>query len=152
LTEYLCDPEEPECKINIKITPLLEGLQSSQLTCSVISDFEFVPTTDSCNPNTSVVPEGEHDIEIKILDAKENVLQTSHILIKNPPEETIDPSRVTLDLTFQQPTYLLEKEDISKEVYTCDPSKDECKVNILVSPKLDGAESSQLACRVTTDF
>jgi len=33
---------------------------------------------------------------------------------------------------FQQPTYLIEKEHI-QELYTCDASKSECKVNFAIA-------------------
>jgi hypothetical protein len=68
LSEYACDPEQAECKINLKIAALLDGIESSQLTCEITSDFEIIPTTDPCNPNTSVVPTGDHIIVIKISD------------------------------------------------------------------------------------
>jgi len=56
LIVYICDPEEVECKINLKIIPMLDGVESSQLACEIIADFELVPTTEPCNPNTSIVP------------------------------------------------------------------------------------------------
>jgi len=153
LTEYTCDPEEIECKINLKVTPLLDGAESSQLTCEITSDFELVPTTEPCNPNTSIVPTGEHIMTIKILDKSGNILQTSTITLKNiPPDTTIDPTRVVTDILWQQPTYLLEKEDTSKSEYTCDPERTECKINLLVTPKLDGLESTKLTCHISTDF
>lgn len=31
--------------------------------------------------------------------------------------------------SFQRPSYILEKDDLSKEVYVCDPDRDTCKVN-----------------------
>ncbi len=68
LTEYVCDSSQPECKVNLKITPLLDGGVSSQLTCQVTSDFTLVPTSDPCNPNTSIVPTGDHIVNVKILD------------------------------------------------------------------------------------
>ena len=43
-------------KWNLKITPLLDGGVSSQLICEVTSDFTLVPTSDPCNPNTSILP------------------------------------------------------------------------------------------------
>lgn len=57
LSEYICDPEQEECKINLKVTPMLDGTESSLLTCDITSDFEIVPTSDACNPNTSIIPE-----------------------------------------------------------------------------------------------
>lgn len=154
LTEYSCDPWETECKVNLKISPFYDGVESSDLACEITSDFELVPTSDLCNPNTSIVPVGEHILTIKILDKSDaTILQTSTITLKNtPPDTTIDPTRVITEIAWQQPTYLLEKDDTSKEKYTCDPEKTECKVNLLVIPKLDGAESSQLTCHITTDF
>lgn len=154
LPEYTCDPEEPECKINLKVTALLDGVESSLLTCEITSDFEIVPTSDPCNPNTSIVPTGDHPITIKILDKNNtSLLQTTVIALKNPEKDTtIDPTRVVTDIAWQQPTYLLEKDDITKSEYTCDTEKPECKVNLLATPKLDGAESSQLSCHITTDF
>ena len=153
LTEYVCDPEESECKMNLKVTPMLDGAESSQLTCDITSDFELVPTKEPCNPNTSIVPTGEHIVTIKILDKNGNILQTSAITLKNIPEDTtIDSSRVVTDILWQQPTYLLEKDDTSKSEYTCDPERTECKINLLVTPKLDGLESTKLTCHITTDF
>ena len=57
LGEYSCDAEQEECKINLKVTPMLDGTESSLLACEITSDFEIVPTSDACNPNTSIVPE-----------------------------------------------------------------------------------------------
>jgi endonuclease YncB( thermonuclease family) len=153
LIEYVCDPEESECKINLKVTPLLDGVESTLLTCEISSDFELVPTTDTCNPNTSIVPTWEHIVTIKILDKEGTILQTSTLTLKNiPPDTTIDPTRVVTDIVWQQPTYLLEKEDTSKSEYTCDPERTECKINLLVTPKLDGLESTKLTCHITSDF
>lgn len=56
LTEYYCDPEESECRVNLKIAPMLDGVESSQITCEIVTDFELVSTTEPCNPNTSIVP------------------------------------------------------------------------------------------------
>jgi hypothetical protein len=56
------------------------------------------------------------------------------------------------ELVWQQPTYFLEMEDISRESYTCDTAKDLCRFNLQVLPKLDGVESSQLTCKISTDF
>ncbi len=154
LSEYSCDPEQEQCKINLKVIPMLDGVESSLLTCDITSDFEIVPTSESCNPNTSIVPVGEHDVSIKILDKTKNtLLQTYHIILKNnPPDTTIDPARVITDIVWQQPTYLLEKEDASRDEYVCDPEKTECKINLLASPKLDGAESTKLSCHISSDF
>lgn len=154
LTTYTCDPEQLECKVNLKVVALLDGIESSQITCEITSDFEIIPTTDPCNPNTSIVPTGEHSLTIKILDkAKAIVLKIYPLTLKNIPEDsTIDPTRVVTDITWQQPTYLLEKEDTSKSKYTCDSGQSECKINLLVTPKLDGVESSKLACHIVTDF
>ena len=48
-------------------------------------------------------------LTIEILDKEESrVLQTYKILLKNnPPDNTIDPTKVVTDITWQQPTYLL---------------------------------------------
>lgn len=154
LVQYTCDSAQAECKINLKITPLLDGANSSFLSCEITSDFEIVPTSDPCNPNTSIVPTGNHDVAIKILDKNKNIiLLTAIITLKNTTEDDIiDPTKVVTDITWQQPTYLLEKDDASKTFYTCDTEKTECKINLLVIPKLDGIESSKLSCHITTDF
>lgn len=154
LSEYSCAPEQEECKMNLKVTPMLDGLESSLLTCEIASDFEIVTTSDPCNPNTSIVPVGEHDVSIKILDKTKNtLLQTYHIILKNnPPDTTIDPTRVITDIIWQQPTYLLQKDDTTRDEYTCDSEKTECKINLLVSPKLDGVESTKLSCHISSDF
>jgi endonuclease YncB( thermonuclease family) len=142
LTEYLCDLEEAECKINLKVTPMLDGVESSQLTCEITTDFELIPTTDPCNPNTSTVPRGDHILTINILDkVRGTVLQTSALTLKNPEKEKLDPTRVVTELVWQQPTYFLEKDDTSRESYTCDTTKDLCRFNLQVLPKLDGEES-----------
>ncbi len=139
LSEYICDTEQDECKVNLKVIPMLDGVESSLLSCEITSDFEIIPTSDPCNPNTSTVATGEHTVTIKILDKTKNTtLQTYQIVLKNnPPDTTIDPTRVVADISWQQPTYLLGKEDTSKNEYTCDTEKPECKINLLVTPKLD---------------
>lgn len=92
-------------------------------------------------------------MSIKIRDkAKNSLIKTYDIVLKNPSRDTsIDPTRVTRDIVWQQPTYLLEK-DIPKTEYVCDPDKAECSVNLLVTPKLDGLESPKLICHITSDF
>ena len=154
LMEYTCDSTQTECKINLKITPLLDGASFSALTCEITSDFEIVPTSDPCNPNTSTVPVGNHDLTIKILDKNKNtILQTSTLTLINIPEDnTINPTKVVTDIIWQQPTYLLEKDDTTKTFYTCDAEKTECKINLLVVPKLEGVESPKLSCHIVTDF
>jgi len=155
LAEYACDPEKPECKINPKLTPILDGIESALLTCEIISDFEIVPTSDPCNPNTSIVPIGEHVLTVKVVEKKNmNVLQTFVITLRNIPPtiEVLDPSRVRTEIVFQQPTYLLDKEDTTLLGYSCDPAKPECKINLEITPKLDGIDSSQLGCHISSDF
>lgn len=154
LTTYICDTAEPECKINLKITPLLDGIESSLLTCEITSDFEIIAGADPCNSNTSIVTTGEHVLTIKILEKSNgHLLQSSVITLKNVPEDTtIDPARVVTDIAWQQPTYLLEKEDTSWSQYICDTTQSECKINLLVTPKLDGIESSKLSCHILGDF
>jgi hypothetical protein len=153
-SEYICDPKEPTCKVNITVSPLLDGIVSSALSCEISADFDLVPTTDPCNPNTSIVPIGEHTLVIKILDKNKNtVLQTSTISIKNIPEDTsISPERVTYTKEWQSPTYLISKEDAAASEYVCDSEQTECKINPLFHVLLDGVESSKLTCLVIADF
>lgn len=132
---------------------MLDGMESSQLTCEITTDFELVPTTEPCNPNTSIVPVGDHTLTINILDkVRGTILQTSALTLKNPEKEKIDPTRVVTEIVWQQPTYFIEKDDVSRESYTCDTTKDLCRFNLQVLPKLDGVETSELTCRITTDF
>lgn len=154
MTEYTCNPDAPNCRINLLFIPLLDGVESSLLTCEITSDFPLEPTADPCNPNTSVVPSGDHILSIKIFEkSNHTLLVTREILLKNPLVDTsIDPLRVTSTLAWQSPTYLLLKEDVSLMEYTCDISQPECKVNPLFTPLLDGVESSLLTCEITSDF
>lgn len=154
LATYMCDTAEPECKINLKVTPMLDAVESSLLTCEITSDFEIVSGTDPCNPNTSIVSVGEHILTIKILEKNNtHLLQTYTITLKNLPEDnTIDPTRVITDILWQQPTYLLKKEDTSRSRYDCDTDQSECKINLLVTPKLEGVESPKLSCHIIGDF
>lgn len=83
LTEYNCDPTQPECKMNLLVTPFLDGVESTKLTCHITSDFELVPTSDPCNPNTSIIPIGEHELIIEILQkSDDSVLTTRTLLLK----------------------------------------------------------------------
>jgi hypothetical protein len=85
LPEYTCDPAQPECKMNLLVTPLLDDIASTRLTCEIVSDFPLEPTTDVCNPNTSIVPFGEHILTIKILQKSDSLLlSTRQILLKHP--------------------------------------------------------------------
>lgn len=52
-----------------------------------------------------------------------------------------------IQFTFQQPTYLLEK-DIIQDTYTCDSSKDECKVNLDLSSTFGWSIPSSMACSI----
>ncbi|MCB9806593.1 hypothetical protein H6768_01615 [Candidatus Peribacteria bacterium] len=56
------------------------------------------------------------------------------------------------EIVWQQPTYFLEKDDIAREIYSCDATKDICRFNLQVLPKLDGEITSKLTCRITSDF
>jgi hypothetical protein len=105
----------------------------------ITADFDLIAGAEPCNPNTSVVPVGDHHITIQILQKSDNaLLVTREILLKNPPvDTTIDPTRVTLVFEWQQTTHLLLKEDVSLSEYTCDPEQTECKMNLLVTPFLD---------------
>lgn len=154
LIEYSCDPNETECKINPQIVPLLDGASSSRLTCEITADFDLIPTTDPCNPNTSLVPSGDHTMIIKIIDKTKNtIVQSSSITFKNSPKEvSIDLSRVSIDMSWQSPTYLLSKENTTLSEYTCDSEQSECKINLLITPKLDNTTSSQVTCDITADF
>ena len=154
LSEYTCDPAQPDCKINLLVTPMMDGISSSQLTCVITADFDLILGADPCNPNTSIVPVGDAHITIQVLQKSDNsLLTTREILLKNPPvDTTIDPTRVTFALEWQQTTYLLLKEDTSLAEYTCDPDQAECKINLFVTPFLDGTSSSRLTCEITSDF
>lgn len=88
--EYSCDPAQTECKINLLFVPLVDGVESSQLTCEVTSDFPLIPTLDPCNPNTSIVPLGDHILLIKVLNKTDtSLLVTREILLKNSPPVVI---------------------------------------------------------------
>ena len=125
-------------KRNLRVAALLDGIESSQLTCEITADFDIISTSDPCNPNTSIVPIGDHVMTIKIRDKlKTTVLQISEIKIKNPPINTdIDITKVTIGTAWQSPTYLLSKDDTSLISYNCDPEEPECKINLLVTPLL----------------
>lgn len=154
LNEYVCDSDSPECKINLKVIPLLDWVSSSLITCEILSDFELTPTSDPCNPNTSVVPIWVHTLVIKIIEKNtENVIKIEEISVNNIRENnSIDPTRVVIDIVWQQPTYFLEKEDTSRDIYICDSTKSPCRFNIQIIPKIDWEESTKLVCRITTDF
>lgn len=147
LSEYICDMTKDECEINLKITPQKDGVNDTQLTCSIISDFEIVPSvSDPCNPNTSVVPLGDHIITLQILQKSDNsVMFTREILLKNspivPPEdlpvEDVPIPVYSSLLEWQQYTYLLEKENVALSEYTCDSSKPGCKINLRITPLSD---------------
>lgn len=109
LPEYICDSGNSDCKINLLVMPLVDGIGSSELTCEVLSDFELIPTLDPCNPNTSLVPKGDHVLTIKIVKKSDNTLVTTRdIVLKNPIVDTsIDPLRVTSTLVWQSPTDLI---------------------------------------------
>lgn len=155
LSEYSCDSEQADCKINPKITPLLDNISSSQLTCNISASFELIPTTDPCNPNTSLVPEGEHTLVIQIVQVPDNTLLLEKIIAihHTPPEpEAINPEQIGLEVEWQTPTYLLEKADTKIFEYSCDPAQTECKINPKFTPLLDGISSTSLTCDIAADF
>jgi len=149
LSEYTCDSSKPECKINLKITPQKDGVNDTQLTCFITADFDLIPSvSDVCNPNSSIVPAGDHHITIQILQKSDNTLLTTReIILKNPLsvpplEPPIDPPDVTpptytFVLEWQIPTYLLGKEDTTLSEYICDTTKDECEINLKITPQRD---------------
>lgn len=82
-----------------------------------------------------------------------SLLVSRDIVFKNIPQDIIiDPTRITTFLTWQSPTYLLQKENTALAEYTCDVGLLDCKINLLVTPLLDGIESTQLTCEITADF
>jgi hypothetical protein len=59
----------------------------------------------------------------------------------------------TFQWLFQQPTYLLEKDTPNLEVYTCDVSKDACKVNFDFTPSVPtDLPASHYSCRIDFGF
>ncbi len=87
--EYTCDSSQSDCKINLLFNPLLDGLESSKLTCEITADFPLETTADPCNPNTSLVPVGDHVLTFKILQTSDNtILATREVLLKNPIRAT----------------------------------------------------------------
>lgn len=154
LAQYVCDPEKTECRINPLITPLLDGHISSEIICHIFADFELISTSDACNPNTSPVPLGDHTITIEILQKSNMALLVSReIILKNTPiNDTINPTSITALLSWQSPTYFLQKEDATLTEYTCDSSQAECRMNLLVTPLIDGVENARVTCHIFSDF
>jgi hypothetical protein len=137
------------------VTPKKDGNEDSQLTCLITASFELLPSvSDPCNPLQSTVPFGDQNITIQILKKSDSsVVTTRNIILKHPLIDTsIDPLRVTSTFTWQSPTYLLPKEDTSLTEYTCNPEETDCKMNLLVLPLLDGLESNEVTCQITSDF
>lgn len=149
-----CDPEKDSCKINPIISPLLDGKKSPELICNISADFELIPTIDPCNPNTSTVPSWDHTLTINVLQkSTQQVLISREIHLKNNSESTtIDATRITSKISWQSPSYLVEKDNVTLTEYNCDTSQPDCKVNLLVTPFLDGIESTKLSCQITSDF
>ena len=57
------------------------------------------------------------------------------------------------EILFQNPSYVLEKEQNNKILYICDEEKSECKINLkLVQPWTTSSLSSNLSCEITTTF
>jgi hypothetical protein len=137
------------------VTPKKDGNEDNGLTCLITASFELLPSvSDPCNLVDSLVPHGDHTLTLQIIsEADSAVLATRIITLKNPIIDTsIDLLRVTSTLTWQSPTYLLSKESPSLTEYTCDPENTECKMNLLVTPLLDGVDSTKLTCEITSDF
>ncbi|MDD3302146.1 MAG: PKD domain-containing protein, partial [Candidatus Gracilibacteria bacterium] len=79
----------------------------------------------------------------------DSILEGSGGLIENSFVGNINLPQVLV--SFQSPTYLLEKE-IDKNEYFCDQSKDECKVNIDLTKSFSGFVSSDYACSIVLPF
>ena len=57
------------------------------------------------------------------------------------------------DLSFQNPSYLLDKDNTSKIIYFCDLTKDTCKINFkLTQIETTSSLSSKLQCKFITTF
>lgn len=91
---------------------------------------------------------------IQVLQKSDSSLIATRVIkLHNPVvDNSIDPTRVTMTLNWQNYTYLLGKEDKSLSDYVCDPSHTECKINLQLLPFLDGIASNRLTCAITTDF
>jgi len=79
----------------------------------------------------------------------EGILDGSWWLIENSFVWNINLPQVLI--SFQSPTYLLEKE-IDKNEYFCDQSKDECKVNMDLTKSFSWFVSSNYACSIVLPF
>lgn len=79
--EYSCDGEKTECKINLLVSPKLDGAESTKLTCRIFTDFG--QGENDCNPDTFSVPTGNHTLTIETKNKLTNdVITTRTIQIR----------------------------------------------------------------------
>ena len=70
--------------------------------------------------------------------------------IENPDENNEEIPEIIFPeifIDFQNPSYILEK-DIQKQEYSCDPEKQECKVNIKILDETQSEISSDFWCEI----
>ena len=94
LAEYFCDSTRSSCSINPEITPLLDGVASTLLICSFVSDIDLTPTSDPCNPNTSTVPSGDHTLSIEIREKSTGMLLVTRPIMIHGLAPVIPPDSV----------------------------------------------------------
>jgi micrococcal nuclease len=80
---YLCDSSKDECKLNIDLRQTFWGSIPAKFECLINSPL-FSWETDFCNPNTIVIPEGEHSISFRIFEKNNpNNFQEKTIYVSN---------------------------------------------------------------------
>jgi len=121
---YTCDPNRKNCKINFGIRKLDgRNLWNKNHICT--TDFEF-GTTDqdnTCNPRKVVFPSWTHTVVFSayLKDDPDTVI-TKQVTVVNPEK---DPS---FSLELNNNKYLTL--DTATNTYTCNPSKNNCFLNL----------------------
>ena len=81
--EYSCDPDQAECKVNIKILDENQSEILSDFWCEII--FSNSSEIFDCNPNSILFEESENTINIKLFEEnnRENFVEKEIIILKN---------------------------------------------------------------------
>jgi len=93
---YSCDPDKPECKINLKILDESQQDYSSDFRCEIkFSTGEFF---DNCNPTSVIMTQVENNFLIKVfeIDNPDNFIE-KNIIIFNNSNEIVEEDEIQED-------------------------------------------------------
>lgn len=116
---YECDSSKWDCKVNFSLEDTFWGYVPAAYTCT--TDFWFSTWEENkCNPNTVVIPEGEHQMRFTIFEKNNS---------QNAKQKNITIKNIKKVVEVPQPIIEIQSGlENSWEVFSCKNA--DCKVNL----------------------